>query len=325
MRSSLRITLFTALGPAIWGTTYYATAKWLPSGYPILDGAIRALPAGLALLAARWQLPRGVWWWRIVVLGLLNIGLFFPLLFLAAQRLPGGVAGAVGAAQPLLVLAFSALLLRTRITAAELTTGLAAVLGVSLLVLRASGGVDPVGLLAIAGGTVLMALAIVLAKRWGPPPMPAITLTAWMLVAGGVLLAPVALLTEGLPSTLTATNAFGYAYIAVFGGALSYFAWMRGIGRLPAASVSFLTLVNPVVAATIGWIGLHQSLNPLQLTGMGIAFAALIVGQKVTAARSATGSPKPLGPGRMSSCQPTAASPRRESSSSRRPVASRRD
>jgi probable blue pigment (indigoidine) exporter len=57
---------------------------------------VRALPAGLALLALRWQLPSGVWWWRIGVLGMLNIGLFFPLLFVAAERVPGGVGGVVG-------------------------------------------------------------------------------------------------------------------------------------------------------------------------------------------------------------------------------------
>ena len=37
------------------------------------------------------------------MLGALNIGLFFALVFVAAYRLPRGVAATVGTAQPLLV------------------------------------------------------------------------------------------------------------------------------------------------------------------------------------------------------------------------------
>ncbi|MGX7678109.1 EamA family transporter [Jatrophihabitans sp. DSM 45814] len=274
----------TALGPAIWGTTYYATTNWLPSGYPILDGAVRALPAGLVLLAVRPQLPSGKWLWRIAALGMLNVGLFFPLLFVAAERLPGGIVGAIGAAQPLLGLVLTRAMIGTSISAASLAAGVTGVLGVSLLVLRATGRVDPIGLLAGVLGTVLMATAIVLAKRWGPPPMSPITLTGWMLAAGGIVLAPAGLATEGWPAQLSATNWFGLAYTAAISGALSYYLWMRGVTVLPASAVSFLTLVVSVVAATIGWVALGQSLNALQLLGLLIALGSLVAGQLASSA-----------------------------------------
>ena len=286
-RSTTSTLLATALGPVIWGTTYYATAKWLPSGYPVLDSAARALPAGFVLLAMRPRRPSGVWWWRIAVLGMLNIGLFFPLLFVAAERLPGGIAGAIGAIQPLLVLLMSSVLLRARITAAALAAGVAGVLGVTLLVVRASGGVDAVGVLAGVGGTTEMALATVLAKRWGRPPMSPVTLTGWMLAMGGVFLTPLALATEGLPAHLTGTNWFGLGYLAVMSGAISYTVWMRGVGALPASTISFLTLVVPVVAVSIGWLALQQNLTKLQLLGMIIALGSLVVGQQVTRGRTA--------------------------------------
>ena len=37
------------------------------------------------------------------MLAALNIGVFFPLLFVAAYRLPGGLAAVVGAGQPFVV------------------------------------------------------------------------------------------------------------------------------------------------------------------------------------------------------------------------------
>src|SRR5437763_8832784 len=96
--------VLTALAPAIWGSTYLVTTELLPPGRPLLASTVRALPAGLALMAMGRVLPRGAWWWRAFVLGTLNIGAFFYLLFVAAYHLPGGVAALVISVQPMLVL-----------------------------------------------------------------------------------------------------------------------------------------------------------------------------------------------------------------------------
>ena len=71
----------TALTPIVWGTTYAVTTTWLPAGHPVTAGLLRALPAGLILILITRTLPTGSWWWRSAVLGILNIGLFFTLLF----------------------------------------------------------------------------------------------------------------------------------------------------------------------------------------------------------------------------------------------------
>ena len=72
----------TALAPLAWGSTYAVTTQLLPPDRPLLAATLRALPAGLLLLLATRKLPRGSWWWRAAVLGALNIGVFFALLFL---------------------------------------------------------------------------------------------------------------------------------------------------------------------------------------------------------------------------------------------------
>ncbi|RQW97557.1 EamA family transporter, partial [Micromonospora globispora] len=104
----------TAAAPTAWGTTYLVTSELLPADRPLWSGVLRALPAGLLLLAVTRHRPHGAWWWRAAVLGALNIGAFFPLLFYAAYRLPGGTAAVLGAAQPLLVAALSVVALGER-------------------------------------------------------------------------------------------------------------------------------------------------------------------------------------------------------------------
>jgi probable blue pigment (indigoidine) exporter len=272
------VLLVTALTPVVWGTTYAVTTEFLPSGRPLLAAALRALPAGLLLVALTRRLPRGDWWWRSAVLGTLNIGVFFALLFVSAYRLPGGMAAVLGAAQPLLVAGLTVLLLTERVA---LRTVLAAVVGaggVALAVLTAAARLDPIGLLAGLAGTASMALGLVLTKRWGRPDASLLTTTGWQLTAGGLLLTPLALGVEGLPATLTGVNVAGYAYLSLVGTALAYTIWFRGLDRLPAARVSLLALLSPVVATAVGWAALGQALTPVQVLGMLLAFGAVLAG-----------------------------------------------
>lgn len=54
----------TALAPVSWGSTYAVTTEFLPPDRPLFTAVMRALPAGLLLLALARVLPRGNWWGR---------------------------------------------------------------------------------------------------------------------------------------------------------------------------------------------------------------------------------------------------------------------
>ncbi|MGW1161731.1 EamA family transporter [Streptomyces sp. NPDC002513] len=285
--------LLTALAPVSWGTTYAVTTEFLPDGRPLFTGLMRALPAGLLLLALGRVLPRGAWWWKAAVLGALNIGAFFPLLFLSAYRLPGGMAAVVGSVGPLLVAGLSAPLLGERPTVRTLLTGAAAALGVSLVVLKAAGALDAVGVLAALAATASMSAGTVLTKRWGRPDgVGPLALTGWQLTAGGLLIAPIALLAEGAPPALDGPALGGYLYLALANTAVAYWLWFRGIGRLTATQVTFLGPLSPLTAAALGWAALGQALTPDQLAGMALAFGATVLGQLGPRAR-ATGPRRP--------------------------------
>ena len=276
--------LLSVIAPASWGTTYVVTSELLPAHRPMLAATMRALPAGLILLAFVRRLPKGDWWWKTAVLGTLNFGAFFPLLFFAAYRLPGGVASTLGSVQPLLVAGFSALILRQRPHGAVLGAAVVGTGGVALMTLTAKARLDPLGVVAMLVATALMALAVVLGRKWGRPagatPM---VLATWQLVFGGIVLLPMTLLSEGLPDTLTAKNAAGFAFIGVVGTAAAYTLWFRGIERLAPTSLSLLSLANPMVATVAGFAVLHQSLTVPQAAGIAVALGALVAGQTLVA------------------------------------------
>jgi len=273
------LVLTTALAPAAWGLTYVVTTELLPPDRPLLTGVLRALPAGLLPAALTRYRPRGVWWARSVVLGTLNIGAFFALLFVAAYRLPGGVAATLGAIQPLVAAGLAALLIGERLRPRTVVAGLLGMVGVALLVLRASAQLDAVGVLAGLAGALSMATGVVLTKRW-ERPVPLLAFTSWQLVAGGLVLAPVALVIEGAPPSFTLANAAGYLWLATGGTAVAYSLWFRGIERLPVARVSLLALVAPVVATFAGWIVLDQTFTVAQVAGIALVLTALWLGQR---------------------------------------------
>ncbi|GAA0600210.1 EamA family transporter [Kribbella sandramycini] len=271
--------LVTAITPLIWGTTYLVTTELLPPNRPLLAAVIRALPAGLLLVAITRTLPRGSWWWRSLVLGTLNIGAFFALLFVGAYRLPGGVAATIGAIQPLLVAFLAAGLLKERLSTRKVLAAVAGVFGVSLLVLRADARLDLWGVLAALGGAIVMGFGIVLSKRW-TSPAPLLATTGWQLVAGGLVLLPIAYLVEGAPpATLTLANVAGYAYLTLIGSAVAYALWFRGLRSLGPTDATFLGLLSPVVATLLGWLVLGQTLSTAQLLGGLIVLAALVTAQ----------------------------------------------
>lgn len=278
MTRSLNLAL-TGLAPAIWGSTYLVTTEMLPQGYPLTAAMLRALPAGLLLLLLARSLPSGAWLWRVFALGALNFAVFWWLLFVAAYRLPGGVAATVGALQPLIVFVLARMLLDHPLRLVAIVAGVGGFVGVGMLVLTADVALDLIGLAAAAGGALSMALGTVLTRKW-QPPVSALTFTSWQLAAGGLLLLPAALLLEPPLPALSATNLFGFAYLGLIGAALTYILWFRGIAELGPSAVAPLGLLSPLAAVLLGWMVLGQNLSALQAIGCVLVLASVWLSQR---------------------------------------------
>jgi probable blue pigment (indigoidine) exporter len=271
--------LLTALAPTIWGTTYAVATELLPPNHPLLVAALRSLPIGLLMTAWLRQLPQGIWWWRILLLGSLNIGIFQALLFIAAYRLPGGVAATAGAIQPLLVVFLSGIILKEKPSKLAIVAAIAGFVGVGLLVLSPAARLDGVGIVAAIAGAATMGLGTILVKRW-QRPVSLLVFTAWQLTVGGIMLLPIALVVEGPITHLSTINLLGFIYLGLVGTGLAYTLWFRGIDQLKVSAVSSLGLMSPVVATLIGFVLLNQTLAPIQLMGMAIVLMSVAIGQK---------------------------------------------
>ncbi len=109
----------------------------------------------------------------------------------------------------------------------------------------------------------------------------------WSGVASAPLLLLAALLLDEplLPATLAGWAAcvgLGLMHVAGQGS----IAW--ALGRLPAATASVVVLVQPVVAAVLGWVLFTEALGPVQALGAGIALAGVVLAQTASRPRAET-------------------------------------
>lgn len=273
------VLFLTALAPIVWGSTYLVTTEMLPAGMPLTLAMLRALPAGLLLLLFLRKLPQGIWWGRVLILGILNFSLFWWLLFISAYRLPGGVAATVGAIQPLIVLFLSRWLLSSPLSSISIFAALSGIFGVAILLLTPNAALDLTGIIAGLAGAFSMAAGTVLSRRW-QPPVSALTFTSWQLTAGGLVLLPFALLLEPALPSLSLLNIAGLSYLTLIGGALTYALWFRGLAILGPSSVASLGFLSPMSAVILGWLWLDQQLSPLQLLGMLVILLSVWGSQK---------------------------------------------
>ncbi len=270
--------LITAIAPVAWGASYFVTSHTLPADAPLWGAAIRALPAGLILMAFARRRPRGVWWWRSGVLGLLNVAAFFALVYVAAQLLPSSVATSVQALAPVALAGFAWALASERPTARIALGALLGIGGVLLVVGTGGGRLDWLGVAAAVVAVALSSLSGVLAKRWADGT-PVIAVAAWQLVLGGALLVPFAFGFEGTPPVVDGLGWAGYAYMAVVATALAYWAWFTGLSRLPAGTVGIVGLLNPVTGVLLGTLAAGELLGWLQWLGIALVLVGILVGQ----------------------------------------------
>ncbi|MFC7548922.1 DMT family transporter [Plantactinospora sp. GCM10030261] len=282
MEATFRWVLVTALAPVTWGATYYVTHQFLPADHPLYGAVIRALPAGLLLLLVRRRRPHGSWWWRSLILGTLNMGAFFALVYLAAQRLPTSIAATIMATSPVVMMLFAWAALTTRPRVAQLVGAATGIAGVSLMLLDGTGGVDAVGVTASLTAMLLSSLGYVLAKKWSGD-VDVFSLTAWQLVAGGTVLVPVAIVVEGRPPHLDGAAIVAFGFVSVIATALAFAAWFTGLRHLDAGAVGLVGLLNPVTGVLLGTVVAGETLAAHQVGGLSLVLLGILLGQPALA------------------------------------------
>ncbi|MFT4282622.1 DMT family transporter [Microbacterium sp.] len=267
----------TAIAPIAWGSTYYVTRHLLPPDAALWGAVIRCLPAGLLVLALVRRLPRGSWWWRSIILGALTVGGLNVLVYVAAQRLATSLASTIMSTSAAALLLLSWIVLRQRPRTRAIVGAAVGIAGVVVMLQPGGGEVDPWGVAASIVAMLSSSLGFVLTRRWGPE-VPALTMTAWQLIAGSLVVVPFAVIVEGAPPALDAPALAGFAYVIVVATAIAYAAWFAGLAQLSGAVVGIVGLLNPVTGVLLGVLLAGEPFGPVEAIGFALVVAGVVLG-----------------------------------------------
>ena len=269
------------------GTSWPMMKIALHSTGPVWMAAGRLLIAGVlyvVLLAAQGRLirPPRAEWRTIVLLGVCQGALMTGLVTIGVATVGAGRSAILAYTSPIWVIPIAAAILGERISRWQLA-GLA--LGVSgVLVMFNPADFDWTsprvifGNACVLGGAMAMSTAQLAARRhrWSVPPL--LTLP-YQTLLGGLILVPVAMLTEGVVPRYTLEPGFLLAVAYIGGGAtfVAYWTMLEAARRLPAARLSLAQLVTPVwgVSAVALWTG--ETLSAGNLAGLVLILGGVAV------------------------------------------------
>ncbi len=265
-----------------FGTTGTAQQLLRPEGASTLAVGAARIILGAAILIAlargsTLSLVRSAWRW--LLLGGIGVAVYQASFFAAVDRtgVAVGTVVAIGSG-PAIAGLLSRVVNHERLTGRWAAATALAVAGVGVLAWGASDDatVDPVGvvLAVLAGGGY--ASYTVLAKRLldrGHEPDQVMAATFGV---GGLLLAPLLLLT-GVGWLADTRGLALVIYLAAVPTALAYVLFARGLRRLGAGETATLTLAEPVTAMVLGAGLLGERFSLVAVIGALLILAGLLV------------------------------------------------
>ena len=214
---------------------------------------------------------------RALVAGGVALGLNWVALFSAYRLLNVSLATLIYYAGPMLVILFSPLLFRERLTGTKIAA--VAVVAVGLILISgsiAAGGFRITGLLAAAASALFYAALIVFNKRISRTS--GLQTAAVELDVAFVVVLIYVLLTSGLPHPTRADIPY-LLLISFLNTGLAYLLYFTGLQKLPAQSVALISYVDPVSALFFSAVFLSESMTALQILGAVLIIGGAILGE----------------------------------------------
>lgn len=217
-------------------------------------------------------------WGTVVAFGAVMAAMNI-LFYQAADRIPLGAAVTFEVLGPLVL---------SVIVSRRLVNLVWAGLALGGVVLLSGGGfdrLDPVGALFALSAGAMWAAYIVFSARTGRR-FPQADGLALAMGVGAVLSLPFGIAESGTKLVVPSTLGLGLA-VALMSSVLPYTLELLALRRLPASTFAVLMSLEPAIAATAGFLVLHQALSALDALAIALVIAASMGAVRTQVARNA--------------------------------------
>jgi drug/metabolite transporter (DMT)-like permease len=267
----------------IWGTTWAAIKIGINDVPPFVFAFARAVAvAGLLTIVAvvlRLPFPRGMRTIAVaIVVGVINIGWSWAIIFWSEQFVPSGLVSVFGAAAPVWTAVLAHFMVKGDRLSALKSLGLVLGLGGTVVLIGAPDAADgTAGLIAtvlLALMPITWAIAAIMQSRFlrTVAPIPTLAQGTW---ASALLLAPLAFLQLPQSQHWTLASALAFAYLVVFGTCFGMVVSLWLYRKLRPTTITLIQVIVPAEAILIGTLWLGEPVTIRMLGGAALVIAAV--------------------------------------------------
>jgi probable blue pigment (indigoidine) exporter len=273
--------ILMGLAFALMWSSAFATARVIVADIPpfttlALRFAISGtLAIGLALaLGQNWRLTRtqGL---AVLVFGLCQNALYLGLNFVALQWIPASVAAIIASSMPLIVAALGWAFRGEKVSALGLA-GLCAGFGGVILIMgsRVQGGVDAYGVALCILAAAALAVATLM-MRGASSGGNLLMIVGLQMLVGSAILAPIAALTESLPTQVGLPAMLAFVYQILVPGLMATLIWFALVARIGTVRAATFHFLNPFFGVAIAAALLGERVTALDFIGVAIVMAGI--------------------------------------------------
>jgi len=266
----------------IWGSTYLAIRFAIETLPGFLMAGVRFVLAGGFILV--WsklrgaELPGRAQWRAAAITGTLLLLGGNGAVVWAERTIPSGVAALMVATVPCWMVLLDWLRPGGIRPTGQIVAGLLLGLGgIAMLVgpdsLLGGGRLNPLGALALIGGSLSWAAGSIYSRQAAAPARPFVATGMQMLCGGCALLVAGTVVGEWSAADLSAVSGrslLALVYLIVVGAIVGYTAYIWLLRVTTPARASTYAYVNPVVAVLLGWLFAGEPISARMVVAAGI-------------------------------------------------------
>lgn len=274
--------LITAM---LWGTTYVLVRMGLQEMGPMMLSGIRYTLAGLILLPV---LKRNhlelreykAYFWQLAALGVFSFTLGNGFIGFALEHLPSTSVSLMSSLSAPLIMIAGMFVLKE-------TPAPIQILGVVVVFFGMALYFNPRGFADFNIGYLFMLISLLSFTSYNllgrylarSGAMPFLIQTAIPFIIGGGILLMLAFIFEGMP-VFTLKTVLIILFMVLFNSITGYILYNQALADLTAIEVNIILNLAPFFTAFYAWPLLGETITPLQILAMLVAFAGIYLVQK---------------------------------------------
>ena len=272
----------------IWGTTWLVIKIGLDGMPPFLGVGLRFIAAGTIVMTIGFikerKLAFSLSLFKLtLIIGILMFTISYSAVYWAEQYISSGMASIMFSTLPFYVAAFAALILKNeRLNLLRVVGMVVGVLGTALIFsenLSVQNFIQLMALLAVFVSPISAAFAVVITKKIIHNYNRYLLNGGSMLVGGIVTLSIHYIFQSDMPLIWSTTSIGALIYLTLIGSALAFSIHFWMLLHVEATTVSFVTIVSPVVALFLGYIVLSENLSWLQFAGSVLVIGGVLISE----------------------------------------------